>query len=84
MRVCPCLWPAPSATASPAAPRSPARPPSNPRIHPDSHDFNSQRLRASSPRTIAWFHFKVPFESSNIPCAGANFLIELSKTGPAL
>ena len=37
-----------------------------------SHNFHSQKykLRVSNPRTIAYVHFKMPFESSNILGAG--------------
>ena len=44
-----------------------------------SHKFNSQnfKLRVSNPRTIAYFHFKMLFESSDLPGAGQFFPVEL-------
>ena len=40
-----------------------------------SHNFDSQtfKLRVSNPRTTAYCHFKMPFESSNLPGAGPIF-----------
>ena len=48
-----------------------------------SHGFNSQKFesRVSNPRTNADVHFKMAFESSNLPGAGPIFQIELLKTG---
>ena len=49
----------------------------------NSHNFNSHnfKLRASSPRTIAFFHFNMPFESSHLPGAGPMFPDRTLKTG---
>ena len=40
-----------------------------------SHMFNSQifKLRVSNPKVIAYFHFKMPFEHSNLAGAGHIF-----------
>ena len=40
-----------------------------------THDFNSQnfKLRASNTGTAASAHFKMPFESSNLPGSGSTF-----------
>ena len=40
-----------------------------------SHSFNSQdfKLRVSNPRTVAYFRFNTPFDSSNLPRAGPIF-----------
>ena len=41
-------------------------------------------MRVSNPRAIAYFHFNMPFESSNIPGTLPVFQIELWKTGRTL
>ena len=41
--------------------------------HPvGAHDFDSTKveLRVSNQRTVAYFHFNMPFENSNLPGAG--------------
>ena len=52
-----CGWPLPQAAVTPLA--------------GSSHNLNLQKfkLRASNPRTIAYAHFKMPFESSDLPVA---------------
>ena len=47
-----------------------------------SHTLNSQhfKLRVSNPGTVACVHFKLPFESSNLPGAGPISQIELLTT----
>ena len=42
------------------------------RLTVSSHNFNSQKikLRLSNPRTVAYFHFKMLFESSDLSGAG--------------
>ena len=41
----------------------------------DSHKFNllSFNLRVSNPRTVAYLHFEMPLESSDLPGAGPIF-----------
>ena len=48
-----------------------------------SHNFNSQNFkwRVSNPRTTAYFHFRMPFESSQLAGAGSNSEIDFLKTG---
>ena len=46
-----------------------------------SFQFAAFLIEVSNPRTIAYLHFKMPFECSNIPGADPFFQIELLKAG---
>ena len=70
--------------------KSAAPPPSStlchcPKVKVSSHNVNSHNfnLRVSNPRTIAYVHFNMPFDSSNLPWTGPIFQNELLKTGRA-